>query len=224
MLLKPSNPTSKQTFDLRSLIMSMIKSASTGAASLAQVLGVGNTTGGTNIVVSAGDKIIIDDTASRIAGIGASQEVVSLDTATYPSLTELSYVKGVTSAIQTQLGNKITQNSWVDYSATSTIVGWSVFAEKRIQYIQVGNLVIYDIYITGTSNSSTTSITIAHTISERILISNYGNNNGTVSMNRLVSTAGSSTLTFDVMNSLTSVTSFSGSNTKLINFQFIIKV
>jgi len=34
--------------------------------------------------------------------------ITSLTTATYPSLTELSYVKGVTSAIQTQLNSKIT--------------------------------------------------------------------------------------------------------------------
>jgi hypothetical protein len=45
-------------------------------------------------------------TASRIAGIDASKNVISLDTATYPNLTEVGYVKGVTSAIQTQLNGK----------------------------------------------------------------------------------------------------------------------
>ena len=45
-------------------------------------------------------------TASTIAGFGASKTLESLSTATYPSLTELSYVKGVTSAIQTQLNAK----------------------------------------------------------------------------------------------------------------------
>lgn len=42
-------------------------------------------------------------TANTIAGFGASKTLQSLATSTYPSLTELSYVKGVTSAIQTQL-------------------------------------------------------------------------------------------------------------------------
>lgn len=42
-------------------------------------------------------------TASRILASDASKKIISLDTATYPSLTELSYVKGVTSAIQTQI-------------------------------------------------------------------------------------------------------------------------
>lgn len=44
---------------------------------------------------------------SRVAIIDASGDLVSADTATYPSLTELSYVKGVTSAIQTQLNGKL---------------------------------------------------------------------------------------------------------------------
>jgi len=50
--------------------------------------------------------IVSSETASRVAIIDASKNVKSADTTTYPSLTELAYVKGVTSAIQTQLGNK----------------------------------------------------------------------------------------------------------------------
>jgi len=47
--------------------------------------------------------IVSSETASRVAIIDGSKNVKSADTATYPSLTELSYGKGVTSAIQTQL-------------------------------------------------------------------------------------------------------------------------
>lgn len=46
-------------------------------------------------------------TASRILATDGSKAVQSLDTTTYPDLTELSYVKGVTSAIQTQIDSKI---------------------------------------------------------------------------------------------------------------------
>jgi hypothetical protein len=46
-------------------------------------------------------------TASRILSADASKNIVSLDTTTYPSLTELAYVKGVTSALQTQLNAKV---------------------------------------------------------------------------------------------------------------------
>lgn len=45
-------------------------------------------------------------TASTIAIFDGSKNLISASTATYPSLTELSYVKGVTSAIQTQLDAK----------------------------------------------------------------------------------------------------------------------
>lgn len=45
-------------------------------------------------------------TASRILSLDSSKNLTSLDTATYPSLAELAYVKGVTSAIQTQLNAK----------------------------------------------------------------------------------------------------------------------
>jgi hypothetical protein len=49
---------------------------------------------------------INNQTASTIASFNANKQIVSLSTGTYPSLTELSYVKGVTSAVQTQLNNK----------------------------------------------------------------------------------------------------------------------
>jgi hypothetical protein len=45
-------------------------------------------------------------TPSEIVISDANKKIVSAPVATYPSLTELSYVKGVTSAIQTQLGDK----------------------------------------------------------------------------------------------------------------------
>lgn len=45
-------------------------------------------------------------TVSQILALDGSGNIQSLATATYPSLTELSYVKGVTSAIQTQLNSK----------------------------------------------------------------------------------------------------------------------
>ena len=45
-------------------------------------------------------------TAERILATDSSKNIQYLSTATYPSLTELSYVKGVTSAIQTQINSK----------------------------------------------------------------------------------------------------------------------
>lgn len=47
-------------------------------------------------------------TASRVLGSDGSGFIQALDIATYPSLAELSYVKGVTSSLQTQMNTKLT--------------------------------------------------------------------------------------------------------------------
>lgn len=68
----------------------------------------GNTGGSIQLGIDgATGKINIPQlTASELTATDASSNLQSLDTATYPSLTEISYVKGVTSAIQTQLNAK----------------------------------------------------------------------------------------------------------------------
>ena len=61
-------------------------------------------------------------TASELLGTGASSEIVSLPVATYPSLAELAYVKGVTSAIQTQISNILNgTTAFTDINATDII-------------------------------------------------------------------------------------------------------
>ena len=49
---------------------------------------------------------VSNETASRILSTDSDSKITSLDTATYPTLTELTYVKGVTSGLQTQLNGK----------------------------------------------------------------------------------------------------------------------
>jgi len=46
-------------------------------------------------------------TNNQIAAFNGTNTITSLTTATYPSLTELSYIKGLTSALQTQLNNRV---------------------------------------------------------------------------------------------------------------------
>ena len=62
-----------------------------------------------NLEVPNGTLKIGLQTASTIASFDANKNVVSLPLATYPSLTELTYLKGVTSAVQTQLDLKATK-------------------------------------------------------------------------------------------------------------------
>ena len=79
-----------------------IPSASNLARGLVSI--IAQTFAGVKTFLSA--PILDSLTASRILATDGSKAVQSLDTATYPNLTELSYVKGVTSAIQTQLNGK----------------------------------------------------------------------------------------------------------------------
>jgi len=99
--------TNKLTVDL---VHTSTVQAHTSAGLVIEATGGGDVAlfgagGGQNATFYDGVKLDAS-TASRILGTDGASTVGSLDTATYPSLTELSYVKGVTSDIQTQFGNK----------------------------------------------------------------------------------------------------------------------
>jgi hypothetical protein len=70
-----------------------------------------------------------NQTASTIASFDSSKNIVSLDTATYPSFTELSYVKGVTSALQTQIDAKASTSTTI--TAGSGLAGGGSLASNR---------------------------------------------------------------------------------------------
>lgn len=59
-----------------------------------------------NVTITSSGGTVGPGTTNEIAYFDSANTVASLATATYPSLTELSYVKGATSAIQTQLDSK----------------------------------------------------------------------------------------------------------------------
>lgn len=94
-----------------------IPSASNLARGLVSI--IAQTFAGVKTFLSA--PILDSLTASRILATDGSKAVQSLDTTTYPDLTELSYVKGVTSAIQTQLNGK--QSTLVSGTNIKTING-----------------------------------------------------------------------------------------------------
>ena len=76
-------------------------------------------------------------TASEILITNASKNIVSAAVATYPSLTELTYLKGVTSAIQTQLDGKqatgsygLTTNPLSQFAATTSLQLLGVISDE----------------------------------------------------------------------------------------------
>lgn len=64
-----------------------------------------NITSGTRTLLT-GQFNLASQTPSRVLMLDGSSRVVSADTLTYPSLTEFSYVKGLTSSAQTQINSK----------------------------------------------------------------------------------------------------------------------
>lgn len=87
-------------------------------------------------IISSGLSIS-NQTASTLASFDSNKNIVSLDTATYPSLTELSYVKGLTSAVQTQIDGKTTTSRTL--TAGSGLVGGGTLSADRIFDIGQGD-------------------------------------------------------------------------------------
>lgn len=102
-------------------------------------------------------------TANEIAYWVDADTLGSLTTATYPSLTELSYVKGVTSPIQTQLDKEKTLDLWVG-SSTTTNGTETILRTIPITANDVANLDIVwiscQVSTTQTSGNITTRIRV----------------------------------------------------------------
>ena len=96
--------------------ISLTTSGTSGAATY--------TSGNINVPIYIGGS----GTANQIAYFDTTGTISSLATATYPSLTELSYVKGVTSGIQAQIATKANDNAVVHLAGTETITGAKTFS------------------------------------------------------------------------------------------------
>jgi hypothetical protein len=96
---------------------------------------------------------ISNQTASTIASFDANKNIVSLSIGTYPSLIELSYVKDVTSSIQTQINSK--QNTLTNpVTGTGTsgkISKWSSASALTDSILSESSTVIY---IAGSFNGN----------------------------------------------------------------------
>jgi hypothetical protein len=92
---------------------------------------LGNKTIGGNLTIT-GNTTISGLTTNELIATDANDTLVSLSTSTYPSLTELTYVKGLTASTQTQLNNK------TDYYSILVNQGGTNFADSTTYYIGLG--------------------------------------------------------------------------------------
>lgn len=99
----------------------------------------------------------ISDAFNFSAGTGANQ-LVQLDALARLPAVDASQLTGITA---TQVG-AIPSATWTDYSATSTIVGWSSFIYKQIYYKVLGSLVFVAFELSGTSNATSISFTLPY--------------------------------------------------------------
>ncbi len=78
-------------------------------------------------------------------------------------------------------GVDVFTTAWTDYSATSTIVGWSSFTVKSIFYKRIGDLVFVSWDLDGTSNATTTTFTVPITSNAdvELRLSTFARDNGT---------------------------------------------
>jgi len=118
-------------------------------------------------------------------------------------------------------GGDVYTNAWADYSASSTIVGWTSISTKWINVSNLGKRVFVSFYITGTSNSTSTSFTLPYTCGSP---NQYGNlisylDNGAQTLGQVYPFMGSggAILTFVI---LASSTPWTNSGTKTIQGNF----
>jgi hypothetical protein len=160
---------------------------------------------------------------------------------TYTSATDIwenktiiqdSITDGVTTVAPSQnavfdaLALKTDKTSWVDYSASSTIVGWSSFtANKFIWYKIIDGIMFVNFYLEGTSNATTATFTLPNVNTMLYMsLSAFIINNGGITTNqvgRITVPNGSSTVTVNRDNV---GIAFTPSGSKTIAGQFFIKL
>jgi len=104
------------------------------------------------------------------------------------------------SSVRTKLNSVITEinildpTDWVDYSSTSTIVGWSSFTTKVLKYRVIGKQVFFIVEFDGTSNSTSATFTMPSNTINSILTYGWSKNNGVSNPQSLIYTTANSNI------------------------------
>jgi len=99
-------------------------------------------------------------TASQLLATDGSKNIVSLAVATYPSLTELTYLKGVTSAIQTQFTGKQASSA-----SLTSLAGLTYVSTSFVKMTGAGTFALdTNTYLTSLSGAVLTDQTVGQTI------------------------------------------------------------
>lgn len=124
------------------------------ATGTGDVVGPGSATNG-NLAVFDGTtgKLIKDGGAPASGGVARSGATTDGHLAVWNGSSADSIKDG---------GAALADGTWTDYTATSTVVGWSSFTTKYIYYKKVGTSVYVMYDLVGTSNSTSTTFTLPY--------------------------------------------------------------
>lgn len=101
-------------------------------------------------VITNGATFAVDGAANATAAAGDAWEFEAVTTSTY----KVHITKKDGTAVVSG------ETAWTDYSATSTIVGWSSYTTKSIYYKDIGKTRFVTFNLFGTSNSTSISFTL----------------------------------------------------------------
>ena len=117
---------------------------------------------------------------------------------------------------------------WIDFSEQSTIVGWSSFTRKTIRYKVAGNMVYVNVFLAGTSNSTSTTFTLPILPKSSVLFSfAYNADNSVYTINGFGNVISSNIVTCYRPLSATNVVfinTWTASGTKEIAGQFFYEI
>ena len=163
---------------------------------------------GKNLVIRIKDngtaQAITYDTQYRAIGVTLPITTVISKTIYLGLVYNLTDTKWDVVGVSIEGADSFYDSGWIDYSATSTVVGWSSFTSKVIRYRILGKQMFVSFFINGTSNSTSASFTLPNqnkNIEQLQLM--YGINNGATTSNAYIyCNINSSTVLFYQNNSL----------------------
>ena len=127
----------------------------------------------------------------------------------------------------TTYNNAVLDSGWVDWSSSSTIVGWSSFTSKQIRYRRVGKMVFVNVSIQGTSNSTSVTFTLPYDLGSSafaVMPLIYTANNGAFNIGGYGIISGSTLTAWRWSSINTSSSTWTASGTKIISGQFFYEI
>jgi hypothetical protein len=119
---------------------------------------------GKNLVIRIKDngtaRAITYDTQYRAIGVTLPTTTVINKTIYLGLVYNLTDTKWDVVGVSIEGADSLYDSGWIDYSATSTVVGWSSFSAKKIRYRIIGKQMFISFNLQGTSNSATTTFTL----------------------------------------------------------------